>query len=226
MQASNPHIVIGAGNLFAFRADESGYWLDRCSLNDLECSESIELPEAPKRIVYDDGRDGLHFLFVGGEPASSIGYYHLESKLWIDQPIDDRSFAGSLLVGDSILVTLMGYSDDGRTAVEDNRIAVLNDQLQVDEYTTVGNVPNLMLVMESKLFVSSGRSGVVIEEVSLEEGRVNQRYYIAETGSAIAMTSIEDSLYILTPENVYRLQSDGSVDSKKLTGRTESQWNY
>lgn len=224
--ASNPNVLIVSNRLFSYRTEVGNYWIDEYNLDDLNTKvKSIKIPDAPKKILFSEYNNSLYFLFVGGTPVSSVGIYSFNSETLTTESLDEKSFAGDIVVdGGKAYISMSGYSSDGKDNIDDNRILVLNENLKQERVIITSKSPNLILINGFDMYVTVGRQGVTVEKMDLKSDKLINNFPLSSSGTPLATELINNRLFILDSENLYTIDKNGKDGKSILSGKTMSLW--
>lgn len=229
IESSNPNVLVANNKLYAYRRDDTKtatFWIDVYNIDNLnKIINSIEIPDAPKKIVYSKYNNSLYLLFVGGTPVSSIGKYALDKNTLLVEKLDEKSFAGDILVdGEKVLVSMMGYSKDGKDSIEDNRLLVLNENIKIEKVITTANSPNLISADGNDIYVTVGAQKIAVDKLSLNSEKSEKHLEINKLGYPLAIKTMNSRLYILDSGSIYSIDEQGECSKKELSGETLSLW--
>lgn len=227
--ASNSNILIADNKLFAYRRENTksgSYWIDEYALDNINTKvRSIKIPDSPKKIIYSKNNNSLYLLFVGSTPASFVGMYSFDKDSLTIKTLDEKSFAGDISISEGkAYISMSGYSSDGKDIIDDDRILVLNKNLEQEKVIKTSKSPNLISINGNDLYVTVGKQGVIVDKIALDSGKFQKNYTLNSLGKPLDTRIINNRLFILDSGNLYVVDGGLENSEKELSGKTLSIW--
>jgi hypothetical protein len=227
MDMDNTDCLIVNDKIYCYKYNtnnDNKYWINVYSLSDLKNPvQKINVPYAPKKMIYSDTEHAIYFLLVGDVKTSQLGKYSLDNDKMNTILVDKDSFAGDIVINDEkIYLSMMGYSDENNEVENDNRILIYNKDLEYESgITTKSNAPCLLAINDNNINVTVEEEGSRLEVISLSNTTEVEQIFIDSTRQPLGIEHKNSTTYVLGRDQIYIINNN-NVDSISTEGENIS----